>query len=201
MVMYLLLAVLAAPIVFEVPGLTCPTCVAPVKKVLALTDGVTAVRVDWRARRVEVDVEEGKVTESELRARLSSAGFAPTDEDSPKSQSKSLDFLPVDSPPPKPKGLAVWGKATIVAVCTPSCAPCDVVKRDLRLFAERAKRVAVRVVTVTSPESAVASYLPKGADIPYLYVFDTKATQLYEGGMGDGQVVYQAVEAALDIKK
>ncbi len=201
MVMYLLTVLLAAPIVFEVPGLTCPTCVAPVKKTLALTDGVTAVRVDWRARRVEVEVEVGKVTEADLRARLESAGFPAKNEDSPVEPQASLDYLVVDTAPPKPSALAVWGKATIVALCTPSCAPCDTAKRDLKLFAQRASNVAVRILTIDLADNASAALLPKRADIPYLYVFDRQAKQLYAGGMGDGQVVYQAVESALGIKK
>ena len=200
MFLYLIAALLANPVVLEVPGLTCPTCVAPVKKALALVDGVKAVRIDWRSRRVEVDIEVGKVDEGTLRARLAAAGFAAADEDTPTAVDTSLDYLAVTSPPPEPKMLAVWGKATVVAVCTPKCAPCDVAKRDLKLFAQRANRVAVRVVTVDGPESAAAAYLPKRAEIPYLYVFDTKAQQRYAGGMGAGGAVYRAVEDALGVK-
>ena len=75
------------------------------------------------------------------------------------------------------------------------------VKADLKLFAQRADRVAVRIVTVESPEAAGANYLPARAEIPYLYVYGTKAEQLYAGGMGDGQAVYRAVEKALGIQK
>ena len=34
------LVMLATPVVLEVPGLTCPTCVIPVLKALALAPGV-----------------------------------------------------------------------------------------------------------------------------------------------------------------
>ena len=197
----LLLSILLSPAVFEVPGLTCPTCTAPVKKAVALIDGVKSVKVDWRTRRVEVGFDKAKVDDKTIRAALSAAGFPAKAEDTPPLAATGADYLVVDNWPDNPKGLAVWGKSTVIAVCTPGCAPCATVKTDLKLFAERAERVAIRVITVQSPEAAGANYLPPRADIPYLYVYGTKAEQLFEGGMGDGQAVYRAVEKALGITK
>ncbi len=190
---------LATTIVFEVPGLTCPTCVPPVKKALALVDGVQGIQIDWRARRIELTVDSEKVTEAQLRAILSESGFAATDEDTPKKADRTADYLELKERPESPAKLAVWGKATVVAVCTPACVPCDAVKKDLTMFAQRANRVAVRVVTIPSDETAPPSFLPKGASFPYLWVYDTQTKRVFAGQSGKENEMYRAVEAALGV--
>ena len=78
--MLLLLSIILSvtPIEFIVPGLTCPTCVAPVKKALALTDGVKKVEIDWRTRMVKVTVDTpGEATRKRLSKVLADAGYSP----------------------------------------------------------------------------------------------------------------------------
>ena len=197
----LFIVALAIPISFEVPGLTCPTCVKPVKKVLALMDGVNRVDIDWRARTVKADIDPAKTSAKALRAALDKIGFAVADKASPLKESETQDYLTVTAAPPNVAQLAVWGKATIVAICTPGCAPCEVLKKDLNLFSRRVSKVAVRVIVVDSPKHPAAAYLPQNADIPYVFVFDTESKQRFAGPASDGKVMYQTVEASLGVKK
>jgi len=201
---FILIAVLANPIVLEVPGLTCPTCVPPVKKALAMVDGVNKIEIDWRTRMVSVTVDaKSKLDRSTLAARLETAGY-PAKDAGPKNEKVASvpkgDVLFIKDPPQDPGRLSVWGKVTVVAVCTPSCAPCDVFKRDLTLFAQRVESLAVRVVVVDSPKHPAADYMPARADVPYAYVYDKKGVKRYAGGTAD-QAVYRQVEEILGIKK
>ena len=200
----ILLAVLANPIVLEVPGLTCPTCVAPVKKALALVEGVEKVEIDWRTRKVSISVtDKSKLDRGMLAQILKKAGFPPTataQTVGTKTKGDLGDVLLIKAPPKSPDRLSVWGKVTIVGVCTPNCAPCDVLKRDLTLFAQRVKAIAVRLVVVDGPKHPAAAYLPARAEIPYAYVYDTIGQRRYAGGAA-GQIVYRTAEEILGVKK
>jgi copper chaperone CopZ len=196
-----LIAILANPLVFEVPGLTCPTCVPPVKKTLALVDGVNHVKVDWRARTVSVSLDpKAGVSRADLAARLAKAGFPVGDSKTSTVNGPRGDVLLIETPPKEPARLSVWGKVTIVAVCTPACAPCDVFKRDAKLFAQRVNAVALRLVVIDGPGHPANHYLPQRADIPFVYVYDQTGQLKYAGGTKD-QVVYTTVENILGIGK
>jgi len=196
----LFIAILANPLVFQVPGLTCPTCVPPVKKALALVEGVDQIKVDWRTRTISVSVDpKVKLSKADLAVRLAKAGF-PVQADKAQEKSHSGDVLLIEKPPKVPARLSVWGKATIVAVCTPSCAPCDVFKRDARLFAERVDAVALRLVIVDGANHPAQHYLPPRADVPFVYVYDRVGGLAYSGGTAD-QVVYRTVEKILGVQK
>ncbi|MEE2788452.1 MAG: cation transporter [Myxococcota bacterium] len=196
-----LVFVLAMPVSFEVPGLTCPTCVKPVKKTLALMAGINQVDIDWRARRVKLDIDPQKTSEKVIRAKLDEIGFSAASPTAPLKESDTQDYLTVSSAPPKVEQLAVWGKATVVAICTPGCAPCAVLKKDLNLFSRRVEKVAIRVVVVDTPSHPAAAYLPENADIPYVFVFDTASKKRFAGPAGDGKTMYEAVEASLGVKQ
>ena len=129
----LMVVAMAMPVSFEVPGLTCPTCVKPVKKTLALMDGVNRVDIDWRARKVKLDIDPSKTNEKHIRAALDKIGFSAADTAKPLMESETQDYLTV-SAALKVEQLAVWGKATIVAVCTPGCAPALFKERFKSLF-------------------------------------------------------------------
>jgi len=57
-----------------VPGIRCASCIAKIEKGLAATPGIVAARVNFTARRVEVDHEEG-MSPPALKAALAAIGF------------------------------------------------------------------------------------------------------------------------------
>jgi copper chaperone CopZ len=191
----LTLTLLASPVVFEVPGLTCPTCVKPVQKALALAKGVQRVRVDLEHRRVTVEFDAGQTDEATLRALLTDTGFPASAAGAPPAAQGKADWVRVGVPPPAPASLAVRGKATVIAVCSPGCAPCEGFKKSLGFMAQRVPRVAIREVQVT--DSGPSAYLPKDASVPYAYVYDLTGAQVFAGAAGDA--VFQAVEGALGV--
>jgi thiol-disulfide isomerase/thioredoxin len=144
--------------------------------------------------------DKNAVGRSQLEARLKDAGFPVRGQETSVKGTSGGDVLMVDKPPQDPSKLAVWGKATVVAVCTPDCPPCDIFKKDIALFAERVSKVAVRIVVMDSPEHVAAQYIPKQADIPYILVYDQAAQQKYAGGH-TGEVVYKTVETILGVTK
>ncbi len=187
---------MANPLVLEVPGLTCPTCVKPVQKALALTKGVERVQVDLETRKVTIVFDAAQTGEAKLRKVLDEAGFPANAPSAPALTRGKADWVKVGTPPPDPAALAVSGKATVVAVCSPDCAPCDGFKKTLALMGERVTKVAIRVVMVTDPGGG--HYLPAKASVPYAYVYDLAGKALYAGAAGDA--VYLAVEEALGVK-
>ena len=192
---FYLIAALANPIVLDVPGLTCPTCVRPVQRALALTDGVQKVSVDWRSAKVEVTVEPNTVTRDNLVATLDSAGFAVSETPIVKGNG---DYLSIDSIPPRVDELAVWGKLTVVAVCTPGCAPCVEIKKDLEVLMSRVRELAVRVVVVQGDQGPGSDFIPNGGEVPFLYVYDRQKKLRYRGG-NSGHEVYGTVESLLGV--
>jgi len=190
-----LISLLANPIILDVPGLTCPTCVRPVQRALALTNGVDKVQVDWRTAKVKVTIRTGEVTRERLVEVLKDTGF-PVSENSPPTHPG--DYLAVQKLPPTVNDLAVWGKITVVAVCTPKCAPCTQIKGDLEVFASRVRDLAVRIVVVDGEGSEATNFLPNGSDVPWLYVYDTEKNRQYAGGNQQNQV-YTAVETLLGV--
>ena len=163
-------------------------------------DGVNKVNIDWRTRTVKIDFHSTKTSEKAIRAKLKDSGFPAVEAGAALKEGASQDYLTLKDAPPKPEGLAVWGKATIVAICTPGCA-CKTLKADLDLFAKRVAKVAVRIIVVDSPKHPAAAYLPPQADIPYVFVFDTKTKRQFAGPAEDGKAMYRAVETALGVKK
>ncbi len=190
-----LTALLANPIVLDVPGLTCPTCVRPVQRALALTEGVETVKVDWRAAKVEVSVAANSVKRETLVAVLADAGFPVSDDTTTRVPG---DYLNIDTIPPQVVDLAVWGKITVVAVCTPGCAPCVEIKKDLEVFASRVKDLAVRVVVISGEAGPGADFIPNGGEVPFLYVYDKTKAKRYAGG-NSGNEVYRSVESILGV--
>ena len=61
--------------------------------------------------------------------------------------------------------------------------------------------MAIRIIVVDSPKHPAAAYLPKNADIPYVFVFDTESKQRYAGPAGEGKQMYEAVESSLGVNK
>ena len=190
---------LAATVTLDVPGLTCPTCVAPVKKTLALTDGVTKVQIEWEKRTVVVEYDATKTDEAKLRAALATAGFAPLKAGDEAQALVDADLQVVEKPPAAPAALVVAGKVTVVAVGTSDCTPCDAFKRQLAVVGARVGRLAVRIVDASDPDGPGAHYLPRKADIPYAFVYALDGEQLYAGPAGDA--VYIAVEDALGVER
>ena len=193
----LTLTLLASPVVFEVPGLTCPTCVKPVQKALALAKGVQKVQVDLEHRKVTVEFDSAQTNEATLRALLTDTGFPANEAGAPPAVQGEADWVKVGVPPPVPASLAVQGKATVVAVCSPDCAPCEGFKKSLGFMAQRVAKVAIREVLVT--DSGSGAYLPKGASVPYAYVYDRTGAQVFAGAAGDA--VFTAVEDALGVRR
>ncbi len=202
--MLLILSIILSvtPIEFMVPGLTCPTCVAPVKKALALTDGVKKVEIDWRTRMVKVTVDKpDETTRKRLSKVLSDAGYGPEPENILIEKAGVFgDYLMVETAPQRIEQLAVWGKVTLVAVCTPDCAPCDQFKRDVHLFSQRVKRLAVRILVVEDEDHPAAKFLPQTAAVPYIHIFDQTGRRAYLG-KNDGNLVYKKVETLLRVVK
>ena len=128
------LVMLATPVVLEVPGLTCPTCVKPVQKALALAPGVQKVVVDLETRQVTVNYDAAQTSEANLRKALDEAGFPANPASAPALIEGKADWVKVGTPPPLPATLAVAGKATVVAVCSPTCTPCEGFKKNLGLM-------------------------------------------------------------------
>ncbi len=197
--MFILWVALAATVTLDVPGLTCPTCVEPVKKTLALSEGVNRVQVEWEKRAVVVDYDAKVTSEAKLRAALAKAGYAPTKAGEKASTDGAADLEVVTKPPPKPEGLLVAGKVTVIAVGTSNCTPCDAFKAQLAVVGARVGKLAVRVVDATDPDGAGAGYLPRKADVPYALVYGLEGKRLYAGPAGDA--VYIAVEDALGVKR
>ncbi len=199
MVLPILWVALAATVTMDVPGLTCPTCVAPVKKTLALTDGVTKVQIEWEKRSVVVEFDAAKTNEAALREALSKAGFAPVKPGEKAPAALEADMETVEKPPAAPDALVVAGKVTVVAVGTSNCTPCDRFKKQLAVVGARVGKLAVRMVDASSPDSPGAKYLPRKADVPYAFVYALDGKQLYAGPAGDA--VYGAIEDALGVKR
>ena len=202
MLLFLAIVLGVAPLEFTVPGLTCPTCVAPVKKALALTDGVKKVEIDWRSRTVKVLVDKpDDETRQRLSNVLSDAGFGPQSDTIAIQKIDAFgDFFTVENTPDRIEQLSVWGKVTVVAICTPNCAPCEQFKRDAKLFSQRVKRLAVRILVVEDEDHPAAKFLPANADVPRVHIFDQKGNPTYVGKVvGNG--VYTQVETLLGVKK
>jgi len=191
----LAVVMMATPLVLEVPGLTCPTCVKPVQKTLALAPGVERVMVDLETRKVTIEFDATQTDEGKLRALLDQAGFPANAAGGPAMTQGKADWVKVGAPPPDPALLAVSGKATVVAVCMADCSPCDAFKKDLVLMGQRVSKVAIREVMVTDAGSD--RYLPAKASLPYAYVYDLGGKQVYAGSAGGD--VYVAVEKALGV--
>ncbi len=194
--LFMLVALLATQTAtFDVPGLTCPTCVAPVKKALALTKGVSKIDIQWEARKVVVTYEG--TDEATLRAALTKAGFGATPKGQEVKADAVADLKPVEATE-TPQMLAVAGKVTVVLVGMDGCAPCDNFKKELAVVGGRVPRLAVRVVDGLRGKGK--GYLPANADVPYVYVYDLEGKEGLKGAVGDGKAVYAAIEKALGVK-
>ena len=90
-----LITILMAPLTLDVPGLTCPTCVKPVQKSLALMDGVNQVKIDWRSRKVLIDFDDKRTSEKAIRARLKDAGFSAVEAGKALKENASQDYLTI----------------------------------------------------------------------------------------------------------
>jgi len=146
---------------------------------------------------VTIAFDAAQTNEADLRKVLDDAGFPANTASAPALTRGKADWVKVGTPPPDPAALAVSGKATVVVVCSPDCAPCDGFKKTLALMGERVPKVAIREVMITDPGSE--RYLPAKASVPYAYVYDLAGKALYGGAAGDA--VYLAVEQALGVKR
>ena len=62
-------------VVLRVDNMTCPACAVTIERALDKVDGVSAVKVDSDAGRVEVTIDSGRVTEDQVAVAVTNAGF------------------------------------------------------------------------------------------------------------------------------
>lgn len=196
--MLALLIILATPHTFTVPGLTCPTCEDPVRRALALTEGVSKVGVDWRNQAVTVEFDEDVTSLGALAEVLKATGFPAVDAATRKVAKHVAD---VDWIRPKGglKAHLLADKATVFAFTTTDCAPCDVLKRDLSVLAQRVARVAVRFIKLEGQDDPLYGLLPKNPAVPYALVYGPDGQLEYRGTPAGQGALYRAIEEALGV--
>jgi Cu+-exporting ATPase len=67
-------------------GVTCPTCVRSIESVFGSIPGVDDVRVNFRAERVAVDFNPGRITVADLKEAIASAGYRIEERSDPGSE-------------------------------------------------------------------------------------------------------------------
>lgn len=62
-------------VTLQVENMTCPACAVTIERALDKVDGVSAVKVDSDAGKVEVTIDSERVTEAQVAVAVTNAGF------------------------------------------------------------------------------------------------------------------------------
>jgi len=62
-------------VTIEVPGMTCPTCPVTIKKALLKEPGVTAVKVRYEQKLLDVAFDDAKTNPAAIMKSTASVGF------------------------------------------------------------------------------------------------------------------------------
>jgi len=209
---FLLIAVLALPIfageplAFTVIGIDCAMCAKPVTNVLQSVDGVSNVRLDWKAGRAVVDVPPS-FDRTRIRTALTNAGY---DAVFAGETRKDIEPLPaavvatldiVVYPGTSKLDIAktvVAGKITIIDYYADWCGPCRVLETRLERLMNGDRSIALRRVNIGKWDNAAAKQATelKAEALPYIRVYDAKGNFVaaVTGGMWDE--VLGAIEKA-----
>ena len=207
--LFLLLAMPAfasSTLTFTVLGIDCAACAAPITKILRSVDGVTNVKLDWKAGRATVDVPAG-FDPSAIRKALSNGGYdavfpGETRKDLeplPANVIKSLDIVSHDGASKIDVATVVAaGKVTIVDYYADWCGPCHVLETRITHLMQGDSSIALRRVNIGKWDNAAAKQATAfGAEaLPYVRVYDAKGkfVTAVTGGMWDQMLA--AVEKA-----
>lgn len=62
-------------ITLNIEGMHCGSCSTSIELMLGNTDGVHTIKVDFNAKKAEVDFDENKITEQGIIASIEEVGF------------------------------------------------------------------------------------------------------------------------------
>jgi thiol-disulfide isomerase/thioredoxin len=159
-------------------------CAKPVTNVLQSVDGVSNVRLDWKAGRAVVDVPPS-FDRSRIRTALTNAGFdavfaGDTRKDIEPLPTAAVAALDIVAYPGTSKldiaKTVVAGKITIIDYYADWCGPCRVLETRIERLMNADSSIALRRVNIGKWDNAAAKQATelKAEALPYIRVYDAK---------------------------